>query len=128
MFWAGGHIQKLNIDDGNARIIPFNVETEKKVQHALRFKQNVEADQFDVKMLRMAQVSPQGDAVIYEALGSLYQRSLPDGEPQRLTNSEDFELYPQYSRDGEKSYSFAGMTKRRQRLLFAISVLVMSKC
>jgi len=101
VFWAGGHIQKLNIDNGNARIIPFKVETEKKVQHALRFKQNVEADEFDVKMLRMAQVSPQGDAVIYEALGNLYQRSLPNSEPQRLTNSDDFELYPQYSRDGE---------------------------
>lgn len=102
VFWAGGHIQKLDVDTGNARLIPFSVETEKKVQQALRFKQPVEADTFDVKMLRMAQVSPHGDAVIYEALGHLYQRALPDGEPKRLTNSDQFELYPQYSRDGKK--------------------------
>ena len=46
--------------------------------------------------------STDGSEVIYEALGHLYRKSLPDGEVERLTSAEHFELYPQYSRDGEK--------------------------
>ncbi|PPJ44547.1 hypothetical protein C0075_25950, partial [Rhizobium sp. KAs_5_22] len=61
-------------------------------------------DQFDVKMLRMAQVSPDGKKVVYEALGKLWIKSLPDGSVKRLTrlDSDLRELYPQWSRDGKQ--------------------------
>ncbi|MGM0482012.1 MAG: amidohydrolase family protein [Pseudomonadota bacterium] len=102
VFWAGGHIQRLNIESGDARVIPFSVETTKQVQKPLRFEQDIDNDTFDVKMLRMTQVSPAGDEVVYQALGHIYRKSLPDGKAERLTSAEHFELYPRYSRDGEK--------------------------
>lgn len=102
VFWAGGHIQRLNVASGDARIIPFSVETSKQVQKPLRFEQDIDQDRFAVKMLRMTQVSPDGDEVIYEALGRLYRKSLPDGEVERLTDADRMELYPSYSRDGDK--------------------------
>lgn len=102
VFWAGGHIQRLNIESGDARIVPFSVETTKQVQKPLRFEQNIDNDSFSVKMLRMTEVSPDGSEVVYEALGHLYRKTLPDGEVKRLTDAEHFELYPSYSRDGEK--------------------------
>lgn len=102
VFWAGGHIQRLNLASGDARIIPFSVETTKQVQKPLRFEQDIDNESFAVKMLRMTQVAPDGSEVIYEALGHLYRKSLPDGEVERLTAADHFELYPQYSRDGEK--------------------------
>ncbi|KFZ30154.1 amidohydrolase [Pseudidiomarina salinarum] len=103
VFWADGKIMQLDIADRNAKVIPFSVSTTKKVQQALRFEQNLDQDRFKVKMLRMVQVAPDGSEVVYEALGKLYVRSLPDGTPKRLTEREGaWELYPTYSRDGSK--------------------------
>lgn len=103
VFWAGGKIKQLDVASGETKDIPFSVETTKKVQTALRVKQNIEADDFKVRMLRGVQVAPAGDKVVFEALGKLYQRALPDGKPQRLTDREGaWELYPSYSRDGRK--------------------------
>ncbi|WP_417657972.1 amidohydrolase family protein [Pseudidiomarina aestuarii] len=103
IFWAGGKIMKLNVAEKSANIIPFSVETTKKVQQALRFETNLDQDNFKVKMLRMVQVAPNGKQVTYEALGHLYQRGLPSGEPERLTDRDGaWELYPTYSRDGKK--------------------------
>ncbi len=103
VFWANGKIMRLDVASRSTRIIPFSVNTTKKVQQALRVEQNLDQDTFKVKMLRMVQVAPNGKEVVYEALGKLYQRSLPNGTPKRLTNREGkFELYPTYSRDGKK--------------------------
>lgn len=58
-------------------------------------------------MLRMAQVSPDGKQIIYEALGKLWIKPLsndePDGKHTRLTNldADLRELFPQWSRDGK---------------------------
>ncbi|RUO75710.1 amidohydrolase family protein [Pseudidiomarina taiwanensis] len=103
VFWAQGKIMKLNVASRHVSVIPFSVETQKQVQTALRFKTDLDQDQFKVKMLRMVQVAPTGDKVVYEALGKLYQRALPSGSPERLTEREGaWELYPTYSRDGQK--------------------------
>ncbi len=103
IFWAGGKIMQLDIASRAAKVIPFSVETTKKIQTALRFQQDIDDPQFKVKMLRMVQVAPSAKQVVYEALGQLYTRSLPSGEPKRLTKRSDaFELYPSYSRDGSK--------------------------
>jgi len=102
VFWAGGKIKKLTIASKEVTDIPFHVKTTRKIQNALRFPVKVAPQQFDVKMLRWVQVSPGGDQVVYEALGHLYVRGLPDGTPRRLTTQTDhFELYPSYSRDGK---------------------------
>ena len=41
--------------------------------------------EFPVRMLRDVRVSPDGKLVVYSALGHLYSRALPSGEPKRLT-------------------------------------------
>lgn len=103
VFWAGGKINKLSLKNNKVAPIAFSVEVTKKVQNALRFKQPIEQDEFKVKMLRNAQVSPDGKKVIYEALGKLWVKKLPDGKPKRLTRDKsNFELFPQWSRDGKK--------------------------
>ncbi|MBR9907681.1 MAG: amidohydrolase family protein [Gammaproteobacteria bacterium] len=103
VFWADGKIMQLDVASRSTRVIPFSVETTKKVQTALHFEQNLDQDQFKVKMLRMVQVAPNAKQVVFEALGKLYVRSLPNGEPKRLTNRDGaWELYPSYSRDGSK--------------------------
>ncbi len=104
LFWAKGKINKLNLESKQAEVIPFSVDAERAVQSAVRYQQNLDEDKFNVKMLRMAQVSPDGKKVVYEALGKLWLKSLPDGRVKRLTKlDEDLrELYPQWSRDGKQ--------------------------
>ncbi|NMP15251.1 amidohydrolase family protein [Thalassotalea sp. Y01] len=103
IFWAGGKINKLNLDDAESEVIEFNVSATKKMQKALRVAQDIDQDNFDVKMLRDVEISPDGKKVVFEALGHVYVRSLPDGKPKRLTRQDDyFELNPSFSRDGKK--------------------------
>lgn len=103
VFWAGGKIHKLDVEDKSVENIAFNVETNKKIQTAVRFTQDIDSEDFDIKMLRNVQVSPDGETAIFEALGHIYKRDLESGKIKRLTRQDDhFELFPQYSRDGKK--------------------------
>jgi len=103
VFWAGGEIKKLNIADKQAGTIAFNVTTSKQIQTAVRVKQDLDNDQFNTKMLRFLQVSPDGNQAVFTALGHLYITDVANPKPRRLTKqSTDFEYYPQFSRDGKE--------------------------
>jgi len=102
VLWARGKIRRIDVHSGESTVIPFRVRDTRRVTRALRFAQPVSREEFDVRVLRWAQVSPAGDRVVYQALGHLYVRNLPDGEPERLTGQEEhFEAYPRFSRDGK---------------------------
>ncbi|HEX6201680.1 MAG TPA: amidohydrolase family protein, partial [Thermoanaerobaculia bacterium] len=101
LVWAGGEIRRVDAASGEAATIPFHVRTTKKLAQPLRFPVEVAPEAFTTKMLRWVQVSPAGDRVVWESLGELWLRDLPDGRPRRLTTQEGaFELYPAWSRDG----------------------------
>lgn len=105
--WAKGKIWRLDPFAKKAAEIPFHVKDTREVRNALRFDNAVAPESFDVKQLRWTNVSPQGDQVVYSALGHLYVRALPDGTPRRLTKQTDhFEYFPKFSRDG-RSVVFA---------------------
>jgi imidazolonepropionase-like amidohydrolase/Tol biopolymer transport system component len=101
VFWAGGQLQRIDVATKKVTPIPFRVRGTRTIHEAVRFPQAVAPDSFQVKMLRWVQVSPKGDKVVYQALGHLYVRDLPNGTPKRLTKqTEHTELYPSFSRDG----------------------------
>ena len=101
VFWAGGKLLRIDVASQHVTPIPFHVKDTRTIAQALRFPQNVAPDTFPVKMLRWVQVSPQGDRVVYQALGHLYVKELPRGSPHRLTQQTDhFEMFPSFSRDG----------------------------
>jgi imidazolonepropionase-like amidohydrolase/Tol biopolymer transport system component len=106
VFWSGGEINKLDIESKKSTVIPFHVKTEKKIQTALRFQQDINQDNFDVKMLRDVEISPNGRQVVYESMGHIYTRNIADGKvkgkAKRLTKQKShFELNPSFSRDGK---------------------------
>jgi len=101
VFWDDGRIKRIDIESRGVETIPFRVRTTRRVAQAVRSAQPVFRDEFDVKMLRSVTVSPAGDRAAYVALGRIWVRDLPDGEPRRLTRLEDrFEHDPAFSRDG----------------------------
>ena len=108
--WAKGRIWRVDPfapgGRGKAAEIPFHVKDTREVRKALRFETAVAPDRFDVHQLRWVNVAPQGDKVVYSALGHLYVRDLAGAEktgtPKRLTKQDDrFELFPRFSRDGK---------------------------
>ncbi|CAM4134265.1 amidohydrolase family protein [Shewanella denitrificans] len=104
VFWAKGKINKLKLKDLSVSDIPFKVKAQLDIQPSVRFTQNLDQDKFDVKMLRMAQVSPDGKKVVFEALGKLWIRDIENDTQERLTRLDDDinELFPQWSRDGKQ--------------------------
>ncbi|MFM8360056.1 MAG: TolB family protein, partial [Verrucomicrobiota bacterium] len=102
VFYARGGLHRIEVASRTVTPIPFRVRGERRLQPAVRFPVEVAPAEFDVKMLRGVAVSPSGDAVVYSALGHLYRRSLPQGQPRRLTaDAGHFEFMPSWSRDGK---------------------------
>jgi len=100
--WAGGKIKKIDVGSKAVSEIPFHVQGTRSVQEAVRFPVEVAPKDFKVRMLRWTAVNPQGDKVVYQALGHLWIKDLKGGAaPRRLTRQNDhFEFYPSWSRDG----------------------------
>jgi len=103
VFWAGGKIHKLNVLNGESSIIPFRVTDTRAIIDPPRPVVDVAPDRVETKMPRFASVSPNGRNVVFESLGKLYVKALPNGTPRRLTRSGDgFELFPSWSYDGRR--------------------------
>lgn len=98
---AKGKIWKVNVRTKEAREIPFSVRVRQTVAEALRFRQKVSPEMFDVRMLREVTTSPDGKAVLYCALGHVWIKALPNGQPRRLTDERNFEFFPTFSPDGK---------------------------
>ncbi|MEN7547542.1 amidohydrolase family protein [Rapidithrix thailandica] len=101
VIWAKGKLRKINVDNGSAEMIPFEVNAKHKIYHALRFKQEVAPEKFTAKAIRHLATSPDGNTVVFNAVGYLWKKKLPNGKPQRLTNHQTFEYEPTFSKDGK---------------------------
>ena len=99
--WAKGQIHKIDVADGKATTLPFEIKDSRELRPAVRFNVDVAPEKFPVKMLRWVNVSPDGSQVVYQALGQVWLKDLPAGKPRRLTQQADhLEFYPSFSRDG----------------------------
>ena len=104
VFWATGKLWRVRADRSQPAPVevPFHVVTSRKVAPAVRFPVQVAPRELEVKALRGVTVAPDGKSVVYQALGHLYLRTLPEGQPRRLTRQSDhFEQDPAFSRDGK---------------------------
>ncbi len=107
VFYAKGQIHHIDVASEVVTNIPFNVEDQREVRQAVTVKNTVSPEQFEAKMLRWLQLSPQGDLAVFQSLGKIYTVRIKDGsmhgEPERLTKQNDhFELFPQFSADGKQ--------------------------
>jgi imidazolonepropionase-like amidohydrolase len=126
LIWGEGKIWRVDVSSGKGEQVPFHARVEQTLNDAVRFPRKIHTERFPVKMLRDVRVSPDGKLVVYSALGHLYVRPLPDGEPRRLTaraaqttssngngngaqapgsqparGVDTFEFFPAFSRDGQ---------------------------
>jgi imidazolonepropionase-like amidohydrolase/Tol biopolymer transport system component len=105
VFWAGGKINRLNLASGQLSPIPFQATATHSISQAVRHQHSREElapEQFAAKAIRHATTSPDGKTMVFNAAGYLYKKELPNGTPQRLTSSQEFEFYPAFSPDGRQ--------------------------
>lgn len=110
IIWANGKINKIAVYQPKsgamgaqmqtAEIIPFNALCQHTIVNALRFKRNISPDEFRVKVIRQARTSTDEKFIVFNALGFLWKKELPNGKPVRLTTSTSFEFEPEFSPDG----------------------------
>lgn len=103
VFWAGGKIRRVDMS-GASQVIPFRVNDTRVVIDPPQPKIEVAPDSFRTRMPRFVDVSPDGKRVVFESLGKLYVKQLPNGAPTRLTQTrgQEMELFPSWSRDGQR--------------------------
>lgn len=102
IIWAKGKIWKLNTETKQAVEIPFKVKVKHKIYDALKVPQEVAPDEFTVKTIRNAVTSPDGKFIVFNAVGHIWKKQLPDGKPERLTKNTDLEFEPSFSPDGKE--------------------------
>lgn len=103
IIWANGKLWNITTTNiGNepyyqAFEIPFVVNAKHKIMDAVKFRQEVAPDKFNVKVIRNASTSFDEKTIVFNAAGYLWKKSLPDGKPERVTNSTDLEFEPSFS-------------------------------
>ncbi|HEV7693723.1 MAG TPA: hypothetical protein VGO52_23005, partial [Hyphomonadaceae bacterium] len=103
VFWAGGKIRRVDMT-GVSSVIPFRVSDTRVVIDPPKPVIEVAPDDFRTRMPRYVAVSPDGKRAVFETLGKLYAKTLPNGQPARLTggNGPQLEMFPSFSRDGKQ--------------------------
>jgi len=100
--WAQGRLWSVDVRSGAPSPIPFTAQVDQVLSEPLRYSYRLEEGEFAPRMIRDAATSPDGRTLVFHAVGRLWRKALPDGTPQRLTTSEDFEYAPAFSADGRQ--------------------------
>ena len=95
-----GRIHSINVADGTSRPIPFQARVEQEVTQALRFPQNIAPDSVRVRMISWPTQSPDGEVMVFSALGNLYRMDLKTGTPRRFPSKGPRAYSPNFSPDG----------------------------
>lgn len=103
VIWSEGKIKKINTEVPNEDIvIPFSCDVNQRITDVVRFKQNINPDNFNVNVIRHATTSPDKKTMVFNALGYIWKKDLPNGAPERITTKTNygFEFEPAFSPDG----------------------------
>jgi len=98
--WAGGKIMRVPVNGDEPSLIPFEADIETPYHAPLRFDHDPAPETLEARMIRWPVISPDGEALVFQALGRLYWMRLPDGTPQRVTDAAVLEFAPSFSPDG----------------------------
>lgn len=102
IIWSNGKIWKVDVSGVNtATEIPFTCQVKQRIYDAVRFQQELDPSTFKANVIRQAVTSPDGKWLVFNGVGYLWKKQLPDGKPQRITNGTDFEFEPSFAADGK---------------------------
>lgn len=100
-----GKIQRVNVADGKASVIPFKANVSMDVNPTVHFDHRIDDDApVRAKIIRCAQPSPDGKTLAFQAFDRVWTLDLSDAnaKPKRLTKDERGEFQPTWTPDGKK--------------------------
>jgi len=101
VIWGEGKIKRVNIATKQATVIPFTTKINTQLAETVHFENKVFDDEFDVKVIRNLVTSPDGKTVIFNAVGHLWSKQMPNGKVKRLTSAAELEFEPAFSPNGK---------------------------
>jgi len=119
--WGKGKLLKVDTASATAVEIPFHVNADMRITDVARFPYELAPETITVRAIRHLVVAPGNQSIVFNALGHLWQKSLPHGEPERLTNTAALEFEPTYSPDG-KSLAYAEWDDEKGSALLVSSI------
>lgn len=102
VFWSGGTFHKINVNTLTVTDIPFTANVSIDLASTVHTTTPMERTSFTPKVIRDAITSPDGNTLVFNALGHIYKKELPNGVPVRITNATDFEYEPSFSPNGQE--------------------------
>lgn len=102
IIWGKGKIHDIDVAKKTSKVIPFTVNAKHQMAETVSFQQEVAPEEFTAKSIRQAVTAPNGKYIIFNAVGYLWKKDLPNGQPKRLTKDIDLEFEPSFSPDGSK--------------------------
>ncbi|WP_375324841.1 amidohydrolase family protein [Flagellimonas sp. GZD32] len=120
VFWNKGKIYKIDVNSLAVTNIPFTVDAKIQIAETLHNESPVAPDQFTAKVIRHAVTSPDQKTLVFNALGHIWTKKLPNGKPKRLTNNSDFEFEPAFSPDG-KFIAFVTWNDEKMGAIYLVS-------
>ncbi len=105
VYWSDGGLWRVDIDTQEKVNIPFEVKDTRSIYPVPLFSVDVAPSQFNTKMVRFAQRSPDNKSIVFESIGQLYVKT-GDKEPVPLTREKGngFEFSPVWSPDSNNIY------------------------
>jgi imidazolonepropionase-like amidohydrolase/Tol biopolymer transport system component len=134
VIWANGKIMKVDVNAVNmATQIPFTCQVKQRIYDAVRFQQDLNPATFTANVIRQAATSPDGKWLVFNAIGYLWKKELPSGQPQRIINLNNatyrdagFEFEPSFSADG-KTLLYATWSDSSAGAIYKVNLQGVSK-
>ncbi|MEP7346334.1 MAG: amidohydrolase family protein, partial [Gemmatimonadaceae bacterium] len=95
-----GKLSRVDVASGAVEAIPMRVHVAVDMANPIRVDHRMEDGDLKVHVIRWPSLSPDGQRLVFSAMGRLYGQDVAGGTPQRLSTSPDLEYTPSYSPDG----------------------------
>jgi Tol biopolymer transport system component/imidazolonepropionase-like amidohydrolase len=98
----GGRIRRVWLDTGKVDTIPFTAHVHRVISEMAYAPFRISDGPFQSRFLRWPTASPDGKALVFQAVGKIWLMALPNGVPRRVTPHSfgPSEFSPTWSPDG----------------------------
>lgn len=100
VLWSAGKLYRVALADGRSEVIPFTVHVSQTASEPVRGRTRIADGPLMVRALRWPSLTPDGQTLVFSAVGHLWRVAVGGGPPVRLTSSDTIETMPAVSPDG----------------------------
>jgi Tol biopolymer transport system component/imidazolonepropionase-like amidohydrolase len=101
VFAAQGKFRKVDVASGAASVIPFTAHIEQTLTEKVYVPQHIDDGPFTLKALGWAQPTPNGQSLIFGAIGKLFQYNIGTKQAHMIADGSGLQYAPAISPDGQ---------------------------